>query len=83
MRTELALRFDYGRTVPWVTRKNNELHAVTGPDMIVMRARHEGNGDIKLTGEGLSTVGEFFVKDGETVWFTLSYSSSLGESRAP
>jgi GH15 family glucan-1,4-alpha-glucosidase len=83
MRTELALRFDYGRTVPWVTRKGNELHAVAGPDMVIVRARHEGGGEIKLAGEGLSTVGEFSVKEGETVWFTLTYSSSLGEVPKP
>ena len=83
MCTELALRFDYGRTVPWVTRKNNELHAVAGPDMIVMRARHENGGNIKLTGEGLSTVGEFSVKEGETAWFSLTYSSSLDEVPEP
>ncbi len=83
MQTDLALRFDYGRTVPWVTRKGQELHAVAGPDMVVMRARHEAGGEIKLTGEGLSTTGEFSVKQGETVWFTLTYSSSLGEVPKP
>jgi GH15 family glucan-1,4-alpha-glucosidase len=83
MQTDLALRFDYGRTVPWVTRKDNELHAVAGPDMVVVRGRHQGAGDITLTGEGLSTVGVFTVKQGETVWFTLTYSSSLGEVPAP
>jgi GH15 family glucan-1,4-alpha-glucosidase len=83
MKTELALRFDYGRTVPWVTRKDNELHAVAGPDMVVVRARHGGGGDIKLSGEGLSTVGEFSVKEGQTVWFTLTYRSSLREVPPP
>lgn len=79
MRTELALRFDYGRTVPWVTRRGQELHAVAGPDMVVIRAHHEAGGSIKLSGEGRSTVGEFSVKEGQTVWFTLTYSSSLAE----
>jgi len=83
MQTDLALRFDYGRTVPWVTRKDNELRAVAGPDMVVVRGRHEGDGDITLAGEGLSTTGVFTVKQGETVWFTLTYSSSLGEVPAP
>ena len=83
MRTELALRFDYGRTVPWVTRKEHELHAVAGPDMVVVRARHGGGGSIELSGEGLSTVGEFSVKEGETVSFSLIYSSSLGEVPKP
>ena len=83
MRSELALRFDYGRTVPWVTRKGEELHAVAGPDMVVVRARHEGSGDIKLSGEGLCTIGEFSVKAGETAWFSLTYTSSLNEVPKP
>jgi GH15 family glucan-1,4-alpha-glucosidase len=83
MRVELALRFDYGRTVPWVTRKENELHAVAGPDMVVVRGQHEGAGEIRLTGEGLSTVGEFTVKEDETVWFTLTHRSSLRDVPAP
>jgi len=83
MQADLALRFDYGRTVPWVTRKDQELHAVAGPDMVVVRGRHEGAGEITLAGEGQSTVGEFVVKEGETVWFTLTYSSSLGDVPKP
>lgn len=39
MRTELVLRFDYGATVPWVTRlaDGSGLRAIAGPDMIVLR----------------------------------------------
>src|SRR5205809_6181253 len=34
MRTELILRFDYGRTVPWVSRlPDGTLRAIAGPDM--------------------------------------------------
>lgn len=83
MSGHLALRFDYGRTVPWVTRKENELHAVAGPDMVVMRAGHEAGGTIEMTGEALTTIAEFTVKAGETAWFTLTYSSSLGDVPLP
>ena len=83
MEVALALRFDYGRTVPWVTRKNHELRAVAGPDMVVVRGRHEGEGEIRLKGEGLSTLGEFTIQEGETVSFTLTYSSSLGSVPRP
>jgi GH15 family glucan-1,4-alpha-glucosidase len=35
---ELVIRFDYGRSIPWVThQKDRPLTAVTGPDMIVLR----------------------------------------------
>ena len=37
MRTELVLRFDYGRTVPWVNRlPDGTLRAIAGPDMVVL-----------------------------------------------
>jgi GH15 family glucan-1,4-alpha-glucosidase len=83
LRADLALRFDYGRTVPWVTRENDELHAVAGPDMVVVRSRDAQGGKIPMRGEGLKTVSEFTVHDGETCSFALTYSSSLGEVPKP
>ena len=38
MRMDLVLRFDYGLTVPWVTKHDDELRAVAGPDMVVLRS---------------------------------------------
>src|SRR5665213_2807061 len=38
MRTELIVRFDYGASVPWVTRVGDAaLLAVCGPDSVVLR----------------------------------------------
>ena len=71
MRMELALRFDYGRTIPWVTSKGDELRAVSGPDMVVLRTK------APLRGEGMKTVSDFTVGPGQKVVFTLSYGSSL------
>jgi GH15 family glucan-1,4-alpha-glucosidase len=73
MEMDLAIRFDYGRTIPWVTTGDNELRAVAGSDMVVLRTK------VKLRGEGMSTRGEFTVKAGETVDFTLMYVSSMGD----
>ena len=72
MRTELALRFDYGSAVPWVTRLEDGtgLRAVAGPDMVVLRTL------VALHGEGLKTLGEFTVAAGEVVPFVLSYGPS-------
>src|SRR3984957_15624785 len=60
MRMELAIRFDMGRTVPWVTqsqsRSGSELHAIAGDDMVVLRTR------APLRGERFATVSEFTVK---------------------
>ncbi len=71
MQMDLAIRFDYGRTVPWVTSIENELHAVAGPDMLVLRT------DAPLRGEGMTTRSEFVVQAGRSVSFTLTSLSSL------
>jgi len=70
MRMDLAIRFDYGRTVPWVT-SNSELRAVAGSDMVVLQTK------APLHGEGATTVSEFAVRKGQTMTFTLTYCSSL------
>lgn len=71
MRMDLAIRFDYGRTVPWVTSTDHELRAVAGPDMVVLRT------SAPTHGEGMTTVSKFTVREGETVSFTLTNASSL------
>jgi GH15 family glucan-1,4-alpha-glucosidase len=71
MKMELILRFDYGKSVPWVTRlKSGSLRAVAGPNMTVLRT------PTALRGEGMKTVAEFTVKAGETVPFALTYERS-------
>ena len=80
MHMDLAIRFDYGRTVPWVTssggsreKKCGELRAVSGSDMVVLQTK------APLHGEGRTTVSEFTARKGETMAFTLTYCSSLGK----
>jgi GH15 family glucan-1,4-alpha-glucosidase len=72
MKTELVLRFDYGSSVPWVSRLDREsgIKAIVGPDRAVLRT------PIELTGENMKTVGVFTVKAGERVPFSLAYSQS-------
>jgi GH15 family glucan-1,4-alpha-glucosidase len=70
---ELALRFDYGQTVPWVTAIEDGIRAVAGPSQVML------HGSAPVHGEGLTTVAEFAVKRGERAWFTLTY----GESTKP
>ena len=71
MRTDLAIRFDYGSIVPWVSRLDDgSLRAIAGPDMVVLRT------DVALRGEGLTTIGDFVVGAGETASFVLTYSQS-------
>ena len=71
MRTELTVRFDYGRTVPWVSRlADGSLRAIAGPHMLVLHS------DAATHGEGMATVSEFTVAAGETLNFTLTYAAS-------
>jgi GH15 family glucan-1,4-alpha-glucosidase len=70
MRMDLAIRFDYGRTIPWVTSTDHELRAIAGEDMVTLRTK------VRLRGEGMTTCGKFTVRKGETVSFTLTNSSS-------
>jgi GH15 family glucan-1,4-alpha-glucosidase len=71
---ELVLRFDYGRSVPWVKRLDDgSLRAISGPDMVVLRT------DAPLRGENMKTVSEFTLSEGESKSFTLTYAPSYGE----
>ena len=68
MRMELTLRFDYGQSVPWVTRmEDGSLRAIAGPNMVLMRTPAE------FAGEDRKTVAKFTVREGQAVPFVLSY----------
>jgi GH15 family glucan-1,4-alpha-glucosidase len=73
MRMELSLRFDYGRSVPWVNRIEKGIRAIAGPNLCVLRA------SVPTHGENMKTVAEFPVKAGKKVWFTLTYGPSHEE----
>jgi GH15 family glucan-1,4-alpha-glucosidase len=71
MRLELILRFDYGRTVPWVTRlKDGTFRAIAGPDMVTLHT------PVTLQGRDLTTVAEFTVEAGERIPFVLTHGAS-------
>jgi len=72
MRMELILRFDYGASVPWVTRlsDNGGIRAIAGPDLVVLRT------PAPLHGEDATTVSEFDVTEGESVPFVLTHGPS-------
>ncbi len=72
MLMEFVLRFDYGLTMPWVTRRHgaNGIVAIAGPQMVVLRT------PVELRGEGMKTVGEFTVAAGERVSFVLTHGAS-------
>ncbi len=74
---ELALRFDYGRTIPWVNGIEDGIRAVAGPSVAVLHA------SVPVHGENLHTVAEFTVNKGDRVWFTLTYGESFKPDPRP
>ena len=71
LRTELILRFDYGRTVPWISHlPDGTFCAIAGPDMVLLHT------PVRLHGEQMRTVGEFDVSSGQTVSFVLTHGAS-------
>ncbi len=78
MRTELVVRFDYGSVVPWVFQQDDgRLQFIAGPDKLLLDT------NIQTRGEGLSTVGDFTVRDGEEATFVLNWSPSYRTAPPP
>jgi GH15 family glucan-1,4-alpha-glucosidase len=71
MRSELVIRFDYGSTVPWVSRlEDGTLCAIAGPQMLLLKT------PVAMRGEDMKTIGEFTVERGARVEFTLTHAPS-------
>lgn len=71
MRMELVIRFDYGRTVPWLSQSpDGGLRAVAGPDAVVLDT------PARTFGKDFKTFAEFTVSQGESVPFSLTYHAS-------
>jgi GH15 family glucan-1,4-alpha-glucosidase len=83
IRMELALRFDYGLTVPWVTSADHELRAIAGPNMVVLRSSCADAKPAELHGEHLATVSEFALRAGQQQCFVLTYASSIEQVPEP
>jgi len=71
MTADLVIRFDYGSTVPWVRRLDDGTRvAIAGPDALCFRS------PVEHRGENMRTIGEFTVREGERVPFTLTWYPS-------
>jgi GH15 family glucan-1,4-alpha-glucosidase len=78
MQMELALRFDYGTVVPWVSHlEGNRISAIAGPDRIVF------DSTVELRGENFKTMADFEVEEGQTVSFALTWSHSFDALPSP
>jgi GH15 family glucan-1,4-alpha-glucosidase len=72
MHMDLRIRFDYGRTIPWVTHLEDGFRAVSGPHMTVLRT------SVSLQNEDMKSISQFNVSEGDEAWFVLTYASSVG-----
>lgn len=77
MRSELVIRFDYGKIVPWVRRLDGARLATAGPDALCFRT------PVEVRGENLTTVAEFTVAPGERIPFVLTWFPSHEEPPDP
>ena len=72
MRSELVIRFDYGRIVPWVRRLDGDIRlAIAGPDALCLRT------PVEVRGEDMKTVANFTVAEGRRVPFVLTWYPSF------
>ncbi|PZX17070.1 GH15 family glucan-1,4-alpha-glucosidase [Palleronia aestuarii] len=70
MKMDLALRFGYGRRIPWVRKTDSGLQAVAGPDAVEFRA------PVALEGEDMRTGASFEIGEGAELPFVLSWHPS-------
>jgi GH15 family glucan-1,4-alpha-glucosidase len=71
LRMELAIRFDYGRSVPWISSVGQGLlHAIVGPNLIVI-----SSGTSLAHADGTVSA-DFSVRGGETVPFVMMHAPS-------
>jgi GH15 family glucan-1,4-alpha-glucosidase len=70
MHMDLTIRFDYGSIVPWVSDGDATIHAVAGPDAVMLAT------PVATHGAGKATVADFVVEAGDKVPFVLAYHAS-------
>ncbi|MGH6979859.1 MAG: glycoside hydrolase family 15 protein, partial [Stellaceae bacterium] len=79
MQLHLALRFDFGSSVPWVTKLDDGLgiSAVAGPHRVCLRS------PIETHGEDMATTADFTVAQGQSLPFARPYGRSHRPVPAP
>ncbi|MEU7914225.1 glycoside hydrolase family 15 protein [Microbispora bryophytorum] len=70
MTTEIRIRFDYGRIVPWVRRANGHLHAIGGPDSVWIHS------PVPLQGGDYRHEATFTVTAGQRLPFVFTWHPS-------
>jgi GH15 family glucan-1,4-alpha-glucosidase len=70
MRMELALKFDYGHTEPWIRPRERGLSAIAGPNAVAVGT------SVPLRTEDRTIAADFTISEGRTVPFTLTWYPS-------
>jgi GH15 family glucan-1,4-alpha-glucosidase len=73
MRSELRMRFSYGRVTPWVHKVDSRTVAVAGPDSVWLDTEAD------TYGQNLTTYSDFTVAPGDRIAFTISWQPSHHE----
>ena len=72
MYLDLVVRFDYGASVPWVSRTDDgRVQFVVGPDRLMLQT------EIALVDKDMRTTAAFDVVEGQEMDFALSWSKSF------
>ena len=77
MRMELAVRFDYGEVVPWVTSSDGLTRLTAGPDSVALWHR------VEAVGKDMRTIADFTVTANQRFPFTLVWYPSNEEPPPP
>jgi GH15 family glucan-1,4-alpha-glucosidase len=71
LQADLVIRFDYGATVPWVSREaDGSIHFVAGPDRLILQS------PVTTHDHDMRSTAEFDISAGEEMDFSLSWSLS-------
>ena len=77
MHMDLVIRFDYGSIVPWVTRDDDGIRAIAGPDMLHLHT------PVPIESRALTSIADFEVHAGQRVPFVMTFHPSHREEPAP
>jgi GH15 family glucan-1,4-alpha-glucosidase len=77
MATQIRIRFDYGRIVPWVRRTDGLLHAIGGPDSVWLHS------PVPLQGGDHAHKATFRVSAGQRLPFVYTWHPSHERAPAP
>jgi GH15 family glucan-1,4-alpha-glucosidase len=70
MEMDLAIRFDYGASVPWVRATQDGIMAIAGPDLLHLHT------PVETVGEGFRTKARFTLGPGDCMPFVLGWHPS-------